>query len=141
MASTWGSSWGASWLTSWDGVFVPPVTPPATTPLSGGSSKSSKRRKRVFIWEPPEEEQETLEPVPANRETVRRAIVRAYKSGEKELGLLRFSTEPNGPKLDVIDLIHEMRTQDVLYAQNLVNLLKKLRDDEDEEDIELLLMS
>ena len=122
------------------GVYVPPVTPAeAPSTAFGGSSKQGRKRKRIFIWEPPEEDE--VEPVEANRETVRRAIVTAYKGGEKALGLLQFSTEPDGPKLDLIDLLAELKAREPLYAQNLVNLLRKLRDDEDEEDIELLLMS
>ena len=128
MADAWGGSWSSAWGSSWGSAAVAV----AATPLTAGGGR---KRRRIFLIEDEEDEA----PVEVNRETVRKAIVKAYK--RDELGLLRFAVEPDGPKLDLVDLLAELKAREPLYASNLVNLLKKLRDDEDEEDIELLLMS
>ena len=128
MADAWGGSWGSAWGSSWGSAAVAV----AATPLTAGGSR---KRRRIFLIEDEEDEA----PVEVNRETVRKAIVKAHK--RDELGLLRFAVEPDGPKLDLVDLLAELKAREPLYASNLVNLLRKLRDDEDEEDIELLLMS
>lgn len=134
MANAWGVSWGVAWGVSWGGG-TPTPTPSQQTGGGFWINRSKKHRKKP--------DQEYLADRIVLREEIETAMglkapaVQGLVAEIKEVVAPYIETRAAGPKLDISALWNI--TEDLAYVRNLLVILQKELDENDEDEVFLLM--